>query len=592
VVFSAERAAAVYLAMAPSATLRDKAGTARCFYKQKTGVSYPGPGFETDNTSLDNAPETSVMNAVALVSISSLLLVTGPGDGAQSQAVSSSTKKLASQKLSYRQARHLLMRAGFGGSPEQITRLQQMGLDGAVTYLVDYERTKRRPLGSHGVTPAAPINRRAFARLSQDERRNLQRTRRRQDAQKLQRLRAWWVRRMVASNRQLEEKMTLFWHGHFTSGYRDVRNAYHMAIQNDLFREHATGNFGDLVRAISRDPAMLEYLDNNRNNRRAPNENYARELMELFTLGEGNYTEKDVKEAARAFTGWTFRRGSSTFMFDERNHDYGKKAFLGKEGYFDGDHIIDIILEQEAAPRFLAKKLLSYFAVDATDKEIEPYAQLLRKTNFELKPFFRTLFSSEWFYSSRVVGKIVKSPVVLVVSTVRMTGATDLPQGAALTLARFCDQIGQSLLQPPNVKGWDGGLAWVTSSNLLTRYNITRSLVNGVGNRRPIRGGNQSEMDGRQARNARAAQSRVRGQLDVLTMVTQAGVSKPSEIIDLLEKRFLLVPLDEERRKALLKFIAGKDGSPALNLRNRRRAATKLRELLHLVTTTPEFQVS
>jgi len=539
------------------------------------------------------------MNVVAVLLTSSLLLVTGPGGKTQHPTPPSSTKKLASDKLTYKQARHLLMRAGFGGSPEQISKIKRMGLDSAVAFLVDYERWQRLP--DHRVVPAEPIDRRAFGRLSQDEKRNVQRTRRRQDGQKLQRLRAWWMRRMVASKRQLEEKMTLFWHGHFTSGYRDVRNAFHMAIQNDLFREHATGNFGDLARAISRDPAMLRYLDNNRNNRRAPNENYARELMELFTLGEGNYTETDVKEAARAFTGWTFRRGSSSFRFDERNHDYDEKTFLGQKGLFDGDHIIDIILEQEAAPRHLAKKLLGYFAVDATAQEIEPYAQLLRRTNFELKPFFRTLFSSEWFYSNRVVGKIVKSPVVLVVSTVRMRGARDLPQGTAMTLCRYCDQIGQSLLQPPNVKGWDGGAAWVTSSNLLTRYNITRSLVNGVpaaGNnrgrdgRRPIRRARQ-EMELRgQAPNARATQIQGRGPLEILAMVKQAGVSRPSDIVDLLERRFLVIPLAPERRKALCDFIVGSDGSPALNLRSTRRATTKLRELLHLVTTTPEFQIS
>ncbi len=542
------------------------------------------------------------MNAVAVLSVFSLFLASGPGGRTQQPPTPSSTKKLAAQKLSYKQARHLSMRAGFGGSPEQIGRLQRMGLDAAVAYFVDYEALPRhRP--DHRVTPAEPIDRRTVRRLSQEERRNLQRTRRRQDGEKLRRLRAWWMARMVSSERQLEEKMTLFWHGHFTSGYRDVRNAYHMAIQNDLFRQHATGNFGDLVRAISRDPAMLEYLDNNQNNRRAPNENYARELMELFTLGEGNYTEADVKQAARAFTGWTFRRGSSTFTFDERNHDYGRKTFLGRQGYFDGDHIIDIILEQEAAPRHLARKLLAYFAVDATDEEIEPYAQLLRRTNFELKPFFRTLFSSEWFYSPRVMGKIVKSPVMLVVSTVRMLGARDVPQNTALGLCQYCDQIGQSLMQPPNVKGWDGGAAWVTSSNLFTRYNITRSLINGVragrdgprDNRRPLRSPRRGvdDMDMRgQAPNQPAAQFREARQSNILTVIRQAGVSRPAEIIDLLEKRFLVIPLADERRKTLRSFIEGSDGSPALNLRSAQRASTKLKELLHLITTTPEFQIS
>jgi uncharacterized protein (DUF1800 family) len=530
------------------------------------------------------------MNAGAVLSILSLLLVTEPGGGTQSSPPESSTKRLASEKLTYDQARHLLMRAGFGGSPEQIRRLQRMGLDRAVSFLVDHDRLQQ-PLKRHGVRPPKPIARATFSKLSQDERRSLQRMRRRQDGQKLQRLRAWWIQRMIASPRQLEEKMTLFWHGHFTSGYRDVRNAFHMAIQNDLFREHATGNFGDLVLAISKDPAMLEYLDNRVNNRRKPNENYARELMELFTLGEGNYTETDIKEAARAFTGWTFRRGSSSFWFEERNHDYGKKTFLGEQGYFDGDQIIKIILKQEAAPHHLAKKLLAYFAVDANEQEIEPYAQLLRRTNFELKPFFRTLFSSEWFYSSRVRGKIVKSPVVLMVSTMRMMGVKSAPENIAATLSRYCDQIGQSLLQPPNVKGWDGGAAWVTTSNLLTRYNITRSLINAAGrrNRGPLRDAGQG-MNDRDTRKAVRDRGRVR--FDILATIKKAGVSRPAEIITLLEKRFLVIPISQPRRQALHDFLKGADGSPALDLGNTPRAAIKLRELLHLLTTTPEFQVS
>ncbi|MEE9126118.1 MAG: DUF1800 domain-containing protein [Planctomycetota bacterium] len=568
------------------------------------------PVLLTDNPGFDKAPKPPTdMNAVAALTISLALLVPGPGSQPQPSIPEtlppSSTRALATQELTYKQARHLLMRAGFGGSPEQIKKLQQMGLQAAVAYLVDYERLPQDVPG-HGVIPPEPIARGTFRRLSQDERRSLQRMRRRTDGRKLQRLRGWWLRRMVASERQLEEKMTLFWHGHFTSGYRDVRNAFHMAIQNDLLREHATGNFGDLVRAISRDPAMLEYLDNRVNGRRKPNENYARELMELFTLGEGNYTEKDVKEAARAFTGWTFRRGTSTFTFQERNHDYGKKTFLGQQGYFDGDHIIDIILAQEAACRHLARKLLGFFAVDATDEEIAPYARLLRRTNFELKPFFRTLFSSEWFHSDRVMGKIIKSPVVLVVSTIRMMGVTIGPGNTAATLARYCDQIGQSLLQPPNVKGWDGGAAWVTSSNLLTRYNITRSLITGVGrggdnrnrrnqrNRRPIRSARQEmdEMDMRgQARNARNDRAQGPAGFDILALVKKAGVSRPAEIVSLLEERFLVTPISKQRRQALFDFLEGADGSPALNLDSTRRATNKLNELLHLITTTPEFQI-
>ena len=496
----------------------------------------------------------------------------------------------------YQHARHLLLRAGFGGTPAQISELQAMGLQGAVDYLVDYQGVPDE-LPPHGVTPREFPARGSMAGVSQEERRRLNNMRNREDRQKFRRLRAWWMERMLRTSRPLEEKMTLFWHGHFTSGYQDVRNAHHMALQNELLRRNATGNFARMVGEVSRDPAMLEYLDNNRNNRRAPNENYARELMELFTLGVGSYTETDIKEAARAFTGWTFARGTSQFRFAPRNHDFGAKEFLGQNGDFDGDDIIRIILEQEATPRYVAGKILTYLAVEPTAEELEPYAELFRSFDYAIVPLLRALFSSKWFYSQRVMATQVKSPVMFVVSALKTVGISQFP-GAQMV--RRCESIGQAIMQPPNVKGWDGGTMWITSSNLIGRYNIARDLVaprpvgargRGRARRRGVSGQRPRVTDTMGGDRASDVPAQVAELFSAYDAVREAGVSSAEEIVALFEKRFLALDLAVERRQALIDFLSGADGTAPLNLEAPRRANTKLGEFLHLLTTAPEFQL-
>jgi hypothetical protein len=518
------------------------------------------------------------------------------GDSTGPQGRGDPLEPLDPVAFSYDHARHLLLRAGFGGSPEEITELHAMGLQAAVDYLVDY-RGVPDELPPHGVTPREFPARGSMVGVSQEERRRLNNMRNREDRQKFQRLRAWWMERMLRTSRPLEEKMTLFWHGHFTSGYRDVRNARHMAQQNELLRRNATGNFAAMVGEISRDPAMLEYLDNNRNNRRAPNENFARELMELFTLGAGNYTETDIKEAARAFTGWTFARGTSQFRFASRNHDFGAKEFLGQNGDFDGDDITRIILEQEATPRYVAGKILTYLAVEPTAEELEPYAELFRSVDYAIVPLLRALFSSKWFYSQRVMATQVKSPVMFVVSALKAAGISQFP-GAQMV--RRCESIGQAIMQPPNVKGWDGGTMWITSSNLIGRYNIARELVaprpaggRGRGRRqgRGASGQRPRVMDTMGGDQARDVPNQVAERFSAYQVVQQAGVSSAEEIVALFEKRFLALDLAQDRKQALIDFLSGADGTAPLNLEARRRANTKLGEFLHLLTTAPEFQL-
>ncbi len=528
------------------------------------------------------------MNAVTLPVLAAITaaltsLTTPPDDN--------STTPLATQTLSYAQARHLLMRAGFGGTPAEIKRLQALGVEGAVRHLVRFASIPTEFV-AHGVTPVERPSREMFRMLDEDGRRKMRQKLRREDSRKLSGLRAWWIDRMLKSPRPFEEKMTLFLHGHLTSGYRDVRNAHHMAMQNDLYRKHAAGNFIELVQAVAKDPAMLEYLDNNRNNRRAPNENFARELMELFTLGEGHYTEKDIKEAARAFTGWTFHRREGGFHFNRGQHDFGKKTFLGQTGRFNGGDIIRIIFEQKEASQHLASELIEFFAIKATPSEIAPYAEILRQSKFDLAPFFTTLFSSKWFYSDRVRGQQVKSPVVLMISTLRMLGHTDLRSGACAMLALACRNVGQELFQPPNVKGWDGGAAWVTSSNLLTRYNMLRTVITGNA---PNRNNMQSNRGGSQRDRRRNRTFVISGSASqrLLSELRKKKPANSEEVLKELEARFLSVPLAPARRQTLLDFLAGADGSPTLDLQNKpRRWSNKVKELLHLLTTTPEFQIN
>lgn len=291
-------------------------------------------------------------------------------------------------------------------------------------------------------------------------------------------LQTWWLERMIATPAPLQEKMTLFWHGHFTSAlFQKGISPQEMLAQNQLFRSYALGNIRKLTLAVSQDPAMLKYLDNRASVKAHPNENYARELMELFTLGHGNYTEADVRESARAFTGWTVRgplRGGG-FFFNERQHDDGPKVFLGRSGNFNGNDVVDVIFEQAAAPRWFAKKLLEFYVY--TDPEpalVDSLAVQLKNHDFELAPVLSTLLRSNVFYSDRAYRALVKSPVEYVVGTYQLFGIAHVEPAALAALRR----MGQVLFYPPDVKGWDGGAAWVNSQTVLARENFANTIVN------------------------------------------------------------------------------------------------------------------
>jgi len=371
-----------------------------------------------------------------------------------------------------RAARHLLNRAGFGGSPEEIRRGVQIGAEGQVDALLagegDGDGFRHAPIGS-------TRERRRMRELPDEERREEQRMMRRDDREQLQAFLEHWCAGILSSPQVLEERMTLFWHGHFTSSQQDVQSSSEMIDQHELLRRNALGSFRDLLGGVARDPAMLEYLDNDSNRKGKPNENFARELLELFTLGEGHYSEEDVKEVARAFTGWTDRDGE--FFFARRKHDGGNKRILGERGPLGGEDVLEILLGQKQCARHMAWKLLRYFeGVEPPTVRVKRYADLLRKEDWELRPFLSALFLDPGFYREEVVGARVTSPIDFLAGIARRGGIDPPP----LFVAAGAALLGERLCYPPSVAGWKGGTAWITTGSLFLRANLAGVLVGEV----------------------------------------------------------------------------------------------------------------
>jgi uncharacterized protein (DUF1800 family) len=289
-------------------------------------------------------------------------------------------------------------------------------------------------------------------------------------------LRAWWANRMLGSSNPLVEKLTLFWHGHFATSNAKVRSVQQLAAQNALFRKHAIGSFRELLHDVARDVAMLVWLDGNANRRRQPNENFARELFELFALGVGNYSEHDIKQAARAFSGWHIRKGE--FWYNMLQHDTGDKTVFGQTGNFDGNDIVELCLKQDAAPRFLAKKLLKFYVTPSPpDEAVAELASSIRENDFAMRPVLRTLLSSTIFFAPESRHSIIKSPAEFVLGTLRTLES----QANLRESVNLMSQLGQSLFEPPTVEGWKGGRTWINSATMLGRANFAAELA--MGNR-------------------------------------------------------------------------------------------------------------
>ena len=376
------------------------------------------------------------------------------------------------QALDREDARHLLSRSGFGATAEEVAALSALSRGDAVRHVLD-------GVSRSAVTaPPAWVNdsHNLFPRvtgLNAEERKHLVQLRNGQARE----LKSWWYGEMLATPSPLTERMTLFWHNHFTSSLTKVRSPHLLYRQNALLRSEALGNFGRMLHAIARDPAMVAYLDSNANRRQNPNENFARELLELFTLGEGHYSERDIKEAARAFTGWSLDRDTGRYVFNSRAHDGGSKSFLGRSGAFNGDEILDILLANPRTAEFVVEKLWRDFVSPQPDAaEVKRLAAVFRDSRYEIKPLMQALLTSPAFWDPRNRGELVKSPVELLVGTVRYFKATPADPG---TLWRYGKRLGQDLFDPPNVKGWPGYTAWITTDTALVREQFLQRLLRG-----------------------------------------------------------------------------------------------------------------
>lgn len=492
-------------------------------------------------------------------------------------------RPIGDRRFGFVQAQHLLNRAGFGGTRDQIEALQAMGVGGAVDSLVDFHRIEQEPVDTSAVDPdiVKPPTRQqrqvmARIRARGDEQevqelaamtRQRRAETRRDDRQQFRQAQSWWLKQMIATSRPLEEKLTLLWHGHFASNYRTVRDSYLLLQQNTLFRRHAAGSFADLAYGIIRDPAMISFLDNERNRRRLPNENLARELMELFTLGEGNYHEQDIKEGARALTGYSY--SDNDFQFMRRVHDDRRKEILGRKGDFDGEDFVRILLQNPVCPIFVAYKLYKYFVADITygrlDKASEAgrvirgLADLIVKHEYHIAPVLHVLFRSHHFYDASIIGNQIKSPVQLLVGTTRML---ELPPRNDVVMNRWMQMTGQMLFNPPSVAGWPGGRHWINTSTLFARQNMCIYLITG---KHPTRRWNRRTVN-----------------YDPMPLLEGLPTHGYREVVGRLTEILLSANHSSARGKQLLAFLEQR-GKPV--------SADTMLELLVLVTGMPEYQL-
>jgi hypothetical protein len=490
-------------------------------------------------------------------------------------SLATSFEPLGSSQFGFAQAAHLLNRAGFGGNHAQIAALQKMGLIHAVDYLVDYESVDPGafklpdydPDIMHPTTARERLERQQ-ARKDNDFRERIQAERnyRKQlDAEQIDRMENWWLQTMITTPRPLEEKLTLLWHGHFASSQRTVDDSYLMLQQNQLFRKHASDSFATLALGIVRDPAMIKYLNNDTNRKAHPNENLARELMELFTLGQGHYTEDDIKQGARALTGATYR--DNDYNFSNRNFDQGDKTILGQTGPWNAEAFVRIILNRPDCPKWVASKLYRHFVGDLDDgftpdaqSNVNTIARLLVDSRYRLKPVLKAIFRSQMFYSDAVVGNLIKSPAQMVVGAVR---SLDAPVNDIALLQDALGLMGQKLFNPPSVAGWYGGRSWINTSTLFIRQNLGTYIITG---KLPFKDG----------------WSEQKITLDPSTLL--AGLEHPTagDVVDHLLATLCTAKLSSSRRQELVNFLAGRK-SPTDH--------DALIGLLLLITALPEYQL-
>ena len=556
-------------------------------------------------------------------------------------------------------AAHLLAHAGFGGTPAEIRKLADAGPERGVRSLVHYEsipNPKMQPFVESGLwdpsltgfpesrpeatdraekagramgveikpagnRPVQPASDRFFYWL-------------RATMLETRRLGYWWANRMLQTTHPVEQKMALLWHGHFATHENKVRDYRKMLQQIALFERHATGNLRDLTIQVAQNPAMLYFLDAQYNVKGAPNENFAREVMELFTMGVGNYSETDVRECARAFTGWYF--DDLTFKVDAAKHDAGPKAFLGRTGPFDGVDVLKIIFEQPVTAEFFAGKIYRFLVRDELSPQLrQKLGAVLREHNYDVKPLLTAIFLSRDFYSQASYGGHIKGPVEHLVAMMKQLDADAMPGVPDFNQSTIA--MGQHLLNPPSVAGWAGGKAWITPGLLIARGNVARDVLvpdmtgfqdwnfnagsdDVLGQR--LRDGydigaatavsdpaNMTTFDRVALERDERFNTRISGyigweqaarkliptprhaaQCDLTRMVLESGAKTTGEAVDHLMGRALRVPASKDLRDALVAFLTKELGTDSVE-RAKTYMEDALRMTMHLVMSTPEYQI-
>jgi hypothetical protein len=561
---------------------------------------------------------------------------------------------------SYEFAAHLIERAGFGGTPEEIQALAKLTPTQAVSRLVRFEGADSSPLppfdhsGVHdpGLEPFPP-SRPALTDQAKQTGQALGIKVKPTGNRRLQpivneffywlraslleshRVAYWWANRMLTGPRPLEEKTALFWHGHFASNEGKVRDYRKLLQQVELFQRQGTGNFGKLLLAVAQDPAMLVFLDAGVNVKGASNENFAREIMELFTMGVGHYSEKDIREAARAFTGWNCI--DTKFVVNHDQHDDTEKTFLGKTGNFDGSDIVNIILEQPATANFIAGKIYRFFVREELSPQLQAkLGSTLRDHHYEIAPLLEQVFLSRDFYSPASVGTAIKSPVELAISTYHKLGLTCIPGVPDFNQATAA--LGQQLLSPPTVAGWNSGQSWVTPGLLLERANFTRDVLfptisfippdrYGTPDIRSVadrlrRGMDITEATKPDVKTGDLAESNMAADRDedfntrygsfrgwqmaiermkpiqrdtarvnLSNMVLEAQLKNTAEAVDYLIRRFTRVAPAGDVRQRLVAFLDHELGTPDIAAAQT-YMEDSLRLVLHLIMSQPEYQLA
>jgi len=463
----------------------------------------------------------------------------GASDGPVGEAVRGDTKAIFKESV---RISHLLRRTGFGVSPAEYDRYQGMGLQATLDELLNYDRiddseaVAAMQKAGEGIGLVPTVNS--------------------------------WLTRMAMTKRPLQEKMTLFWHGLLTSQLSVVVDREAMEAQVDIYRQQALGSFPTILKAVWRDPAMMEYLNIDGSERNAPNENYARELMELFALGIGNFSEKDVREAARAFTGWHVprQRGGregkyllKTPVFRPQGFDRGMKTVLGKTGNFSPDDIVDIVVAQPASAQYIVRRLFEFLVYpNPTDAELEPFVEAYTKGDRSIRAAVEAILRSDVFYSPKAYRAFVKSPVEYTIGAIKaLNGQGQLEELTAGNprLGGVTGQMGQTLYEPPDVAGWPGNTSWLNASTMFARINFLNTVTGGAPNRRNP--------------NATPAMG-------------PRGLGTAAQALDHFVPLVLDDNISDEMRQLLVAYAGGADST---------LTPEKLRGLIYLVLASPQFHV-